>query len=213
MATQTSAMSTFKNMKHYVFWDFNFRFTSIRLTTFLSFNYSRNVWSFVDLSSLCHVTTQTSAMSTFKNTKHYAFWDFNFRFTSICLTTFLSFFFKNIFKFYEQLLIHLKNKNCLLDDPLTPFGPYNKLPIIKTAYNKLGTTFGPWAIVVKDQTTPFLIFLCLNPSLPRMALSLCYERRSTVPYKSLLRETWERFTGDSMMLTELAVRLKEQRKL
>ena len=93
VATQTSAMSTFKNMKHYVFWDFNFRFTSIRLTTFLSFNYSRNVWSFVDLSSLCHVTTQTSAMSTFKNTKHYAFWDFNFRFTSICLTTFLSFFF------------------------------------------------------------------------------------------------------------------------
>ena len=79
------------------------------------------------------------------------------------MTTFLSFFF-NFFlkKIYEQLLIHLKNKNCLFDDPLTPFGPYNKLPIIKTAYNKLGTTFSPWAVVVKDQTTPFLIFLCIK---------------------------------------------------
>ena len=39
-----------------------------------------------------------------------------------------------------------------------------------------------------------------------MALSLYCERRSTEPYKSLLRETWERFTGDSMILTELAIR-------
>ena len=44
-------------------------------------------------------------------------------------------------------------------------------------------------------------------------LNLCGERRSTEPYKSLLRETWKRFVGDSMMLTELGVRLKEQWKL
>ena len=38
-------------------------------------------------------------------------------------------------------------------------------------------------------------------------------RRSTELYKSLLRESWERFAGGSMMLIDLTVRLKEQRKL
>ena len=71
---------------------------------------------------------------------------------------------------------------------MTPFDPYNKLPIIKVAYNKLGTTFGSLGGSCKRPTTPFLIFLCLYPSLPPMALPLRQEKKHWVVQISTQRD-------------------------